>query len=95
MLITAVQQSDSVIHIYILFHILLHYGFSQDTEYSFLCCKLLLFSRSVVSNSETPWIVAHLPLPSPEGPCCLSLLYILVCNVIFNNSQHYLVVAGC
>ena len=46
-LISAVQQSDSVIHtyiciyvhiyIYILFYILFHYGLSQDTEYSSLC----------------------------------------------------------
>ena len=31
-LVFGVQQSDSVIHIYILFHILLHYGLLQDTE---------------------------------------------------------------
>ena len=37
MLITAVQQSDSVIHTYILFHFLFHYGLSQDIEYSSLC----------------------------------------------------------
>ena len=37
MLITAVQQSDSVIKIYILFHIHFHYGLSQDIEYSSLC----------------------------------------------------------
>ena len=36
MLISAVQQSDSVIHIYILFYILFHYGLSQDVEYSSL-----------------------------------------------------------
>ena len=39
MLISAVQQSDSVIqlyiytYIYILFHILFHYDFSQDIDY--------------------------------------------------------------
>ena len=43
MLISAVQQSDSLIHtyiyiyIYILFHILFHYGLSQDIGYSSLC----------------------------------------------------------
>ena len=38
-LIIAVQKNDSVIHIYIyiLFHILFHYGLSQDTEQSSLC----------------------------------------------------------
>ena len=35
-LISAVQQSDSVIYLYILFHILFHSGLSQDTEYSSL-----------------------------------------------------------
>ena len=43
MLISAVQQSDSVIHththiyIHILFYILFHYGLSQDIEHSSLC----------------------------------------------------------
>ena len=36
-LISAVQRSDSVIHIYIVFHILFHYGLSQDIEHSSLC----------------------------------------------------------
>ena len=50
-LISVVLQSDSVIHI--LFHILFHYGLSQDTEYGSLC--------------------------NTVGPCCLSILYIIVC----------------
>ena len=45
MLISVVQQSDSVIHththiyiyIHILFYILFHYGLSQETGYSSLC----------------------------------------------------------
>ena len=51
MLISAIQQSDSVIHIYILFHIIFHYGLSQDIEYSFLCytvgpcCLSILYIR--------------------------------------------------
>ena len=36
MLISAVQQNNSVIHIYILFLILSHYGLLQDIEYSHL-----------------------------------------------------------
>ena len=35
---SAVQQSDSDIHIYVLFYILFHYGLLQGTEYSSLCC---------------------------------------------------------
>ena len=36
-LISSVQQSDSVIHIYVIFHILFHSDLSQDIEYSSLC----------------------------------------------------------
>ena len=36
-LITAVQQSDSIKYICILFHILFHCGLSQEIEYSSLC----------------------------------------------------------
>ena len=38
-LISAIQQSDSVLHMYIhsFFYILLHYGLSQNIEYSSLC----------------------------------------------------------
>ena len=40
-LISAVQQSDSVIYvyIYILFHVLFCYGLSQDIEYTSPCYK--------------------------------------------------------
>ena len=37
-LISAIKQSDSVI--YIILHILLYYGLSQDIEYSSLCCTV-------------------------------------------------------
>ena len=40
-LVSDVQQSDSLMHIYmyiyIPFHILFHYSLAQDTEYSSLC----------------------------------------------------------
>ena len=36
-LIFIVQQCHSVIHTYILFHILFHYGLSRDIEYNSLC----------------------------------------------------------
>ena len=40
-LISAVPQSDSVIHTYIyIFHILEHYGLSQDSECISLCCAV-------------------------------------------------------
>ena len=41
MLVSAVQQSDSVIHLYILFHSLFRYGLLQDTEYR----SSLLFNK--------------------------------------------------
>ena len=37
MLVSGVQQNDSVIHIYFPFHILSHYGLLQNVEYSSLC----------------------------------------------------------
>ena len=60
MLISTVQQNDSVIYIYIYVyiyiythtHILFHSGLSQDIKYSSLCYT--------------------------EGPCCLSVLHIMV-----------------
>ena len=48
-------QSDSVICIYILLHVLFHYGLSQDIEW----------------YTVGPWYIV--------GPCCLSILYIVVC----------------
>jgi len=36
-LIFAAQQSDSIIHVDILSHVLFHYGLSQDIEYSSQC----------------------------------------------------------
>ena len=41
MLISAVQRSDSVIHMgTFFFKILFHYGLLQDIEYRFVCCKV-------------------------------------------------------
>ena len=50
MLISAVQQSDSVIHMYILFHILSHYDLSEDIEYSFLCYTVAFLIAQLVKN---------------------------------------------
>ena len=49
-LISAAQPSDSVIHIYILFHILFHYNLSQDTEYNSLSFSTILFNKWCWSN---------------------------------------------
>ena len=61
-LVSGVQQSDSVIHIcvhrFIIFHIRFHYGLLQDAEYSPLCYTVgpcLYFTYSslnlLISNS--------------------------------------------
>ena len=49
MLISAVQQSDSVIHkyIYILFKMIFHYDLSRDIDYS----SLSYYSRTLFQNS--------------------------------------------
>ena len=52
-LISSVQQSDSIIHVYIHLHILFHYDLSNDFEYSSLCCRVdpfvyLFIHRSIV-----------------------------------------------
>ena len=70
MLISAVQKIDSVIPIYILFHILFHYGLSQDIKYSSLCytvepCVLILYITVYICESQTP--SASL-LPQPPAP---------------------------
>ena len=56
-LISAVQQSDSVI----LFQILFHYGLLQDIEYSSLChSRALLFIHSICNS-------LHLPVPNSQS----------------------------
>ena len=39
-LISTVEQSDPITHIYILYFILSHYGLSQVVEYSYLCYRV-------------------------------------------------------
>ena len=77
MLISAVQQSDSVIHIYILFHILFRYGLSQDIEYSSLCytvgpcCLSVLYITACVCSSHTPSPF----FPQPPSPLATTSLF--------------------
>ena len=70
MLISAVQKSHSVVHIYILFHILFYYGLSQDIEYSSLCytggpcCLSILYKDTIFKISfyiERGLIKARVP----------------------------------
>ena len=57
MLISDGQQSDLGIHIYVFFHILFHYRLLQDIYCNSLCYSVCVCS--VVSDSATPWTVAH------------------------------------
>jgi len=58
-LVSAVQQSDSVIHIYILFH----YGLSEDIECSFLCCTVRPFCLSQFASANPSLPTTSLPHP--------------------------------
>ena len=69
-LISGIQQSNSVIYVCILFHIHFHYGLLQDNEYSFLCytvsyCLSILYILIVLCLclSQTPNLsFPHFPL---------------------------------
>ena len=39
-LISTVEQSDPIAHIYILYFIIFHYGLSQVVEYNYLCYRV-------------------------------------------------------
>ena len=88
MLISAVQQSDSVIHtyiyVYILFHILSHYGLSQDIDFSSLCYAIESYCLSILYIIVCTLIPnSQLLLPPPSLPLVRhnSLLY--VCESFF------------
>ena len=70
-LISAVQQSDSVIYIYIyiythththiLFHILFHYGLSQVIKYSSLCYTVgPCLSTVLTSKTQVNFVVGNI-----------------------------------
>ena len=70
-LVSAVQHSDSFIHIYIyvLFYILFHYGLSQNTEYRSLsyragpCYLPILYTQFAYVNPKPP--LHSFPIPTP------------------------------
>ena len=67
-LISAVQQTHSIKHIYIPFHILFHSGLLQDIEYSSQCYAMgssflsLLYTYHSASGDSK---LSVLPSPSP------------------------------
>ena len=69
-LVSGVQQSDSVIYIYILFQVLFHYGLLQEIEQSSLCytvgpCLSTLYTVVCICESQAPDL--FLPPPFPFG----------------------------
>ena len=48
MLFSAVQQSDSVMHVFFFFNFLFHYGLSQDIECSSLCHTVRPYCLSIL-----------------------------------------------
>ena len=83
-LVSTAQQSDLVIHIYILCHILFHYGLSKDIEYSSLCYTIGLSSLSIlyiivcIGQSQTP---SPPPLPR-HNPFCNHKYFSYVCKSV-------------
>ena len=95
MLISAVQQSDSVIHTCILFHILFHYDLSQDIESSSLCytvgCLKLIHPihttlHLLIPHSQSSPPASLLPLGKHKSlpHVCESLLhrYAHLCHIL-------------
>ena len=69
LLISAVQQSDSGIHMHILFHILFCYGLSLDIEYSSPCSvnRCLLFTHPIYNSLRLLIPNSHSMPPSPPS----------------------------
>ena len=90
MLVSGVQQNDSVTHIYIdiLFHVLSHYGLLQDIEYSSLCYTVVPCCLSIVyiyslhlltPNSQVITPPSPLPLGNhKEHPIFFFLMYLFI-----------------
>ena len=89
--IATVQQSDSIIHIYVLSHIIFHYGLSQDIEHSSLyyvvgpCFLAILYKIVCLCESQSSILPSPIPTPpwqSQVWSLCLSAYFLDVC-VIF------------
>ena len=65
-LISSVQESDSVIHIYSFFVcVLFHCDLSQDTEYIEYTVRTFLFIRSIYNGLH---LLSNLPIPLSPDP---------------------------
>ena len=56
-LVSAARQSDSIIHVGILSHVLFHYGLSQDIEYSSQCYTVGPCCLSTLHIPYIPYVV--------------------------------------
>ena len=100
MLISAVQQSDSVVYIYIyicvcvciyiLFSpVLFHYGLSY-TEYSSLCYTVgPCYSFHTSANSNLPPLPSLSPLPRQLWACFWLVNEVHLCRILDSTSEHY------
>ena len=88
-LVTGVQQSDSVIHIYIHipFQILFHYRLLQDIEYSSLCyivgpcCLSILHLVACMCRCYSHFApAAPVPAPVSSSPFSMSMSLFLPCH---------------
>ena len=97
-LISAIQQSDSVINI--LFHILFHYGLSQDVEYSSLCyaigtCLSILYTfasanpRLPVLCSYTSLTLGNHEFVIVSGSLVLFCRYFCFCSILDSTYKWY------
>ena len=88
--ISAVQQSDPVIHTYIYSssYIIFHHGLSQETRYSSLCCTVGHHCTSIINVivSTNPKLLIH--------PTSTYLGKITSCTVILMKHM-VLKVGGC
>ena len=91
-LISTVQQSDSVIHIYILFHPLFHYGLSQDIEFPVLFpvlySRTLLFIHSINIYNSLHLLIPYshsIPLPPPSPLATTGLFSMSVSLFLFSR----------
>ena len=85
----------SYTHIYILSHILFHYGLSQDIEYSSLCytvgpcCLSILYIPVFICQSQTPNPTLSYPLPTWQPLVCFLHLWVCFFFVIFPSLLYF------
>ena len=90
-----------VMYIYILFHILFHYGFSRDIDYSSLCCTVgpcclwishLYIQATSLPPQGRPLVPVHVFIQRcsaiSKGFVCMSVDTSLVVNHILQHPVH-------